>query len=187
MSNVNIDEFIDKMVVVLPSDVITYIVQRYIYLPLNKLTIRKQKLLKTLVHQQLSFVSNIIFIDDLFCVYMNNNQIIIHNNSSNIDMNIINLSLYALTNNISNLIYHSFDNATNNTDIIHAQNAMTLSEISDRLNRIQDSRNNTSSNIYIEDREFTNILNTNLHDMRNVIIDTNHSNMNDISMYIMYI
>jgi len=198
-----IDKFIDKMICFLPSDMIAYIIQKYVYLPYNKLIIQQQKLLKEVMHRQLFFVSNIIYIDDNICVYVNNNQLIIHNNSSNINANIINLSLYALSQNISNLIYNSLDN--NNTDyivtndsysnytnnIVHANNTLLLHEITERLDSIQNIQNtiipSSTSNITIEDREYTNIVNTNFNEMRNVVLDTNHSNMNNISMYIMYI
>jgi hypothetical protein len=191
-----IDEFIDNMIMTLPSELITHVVQKYIYLPYNKLIIQRQKLLKSIVHRQLFFISNIIFIDNNICVYVNSNQLIIHNNSNNENNGI---SLYGLVQNISNIftVYdndinniNSSDNTniTNSTNSIHAHNTLLLDDISDRLNSIQNGLSNeNNSNITIQDREFTNILQTNLSDMRNVVIDTNHSNMDNISIYIMYV
>jgi hypothetical protein len=166
----DIDEFIDNMIMALPAELITYIVQKFIYLPYNKLIIQRQKLLKTIAHKQLFFISNIIFIDDNICIYTNNNQLIIHNNNIN-SHEYNNLSLYGLAQNISNT-----DNS-DNINVIHTYNTLLLDEISNRLGSIQN--NNISG--------FTNILQTNLSDMRNVVINTNHSNIDNISMYIMYI
>jgi hypothetical protein len=91
-------------------------------------------------------------------------------------------------NDINNINSSDNTNITNSTNSIHAHNTLLLDDISDRLNSIQNGLSNeNNSNITIQDREFTNILQTNLSDMRNVVIDTNHSNMDNISIYIMYV
>jgi hypothetical protein len=75
----HIDAYIDKMHKCLHMDIIEYIVKRHIFLPDNLRIIKKQKKIKYLIHLQLLFVSNILHIDDNYCIYIHNNNIIIYN------------------------------------------------------------------------------------------------------------
>lgn len=166
---------IDYMCDVLPTELIHFIISKYIFLPSNISKIKKQKLLKKRALKQLKFISNIIYIDNKICVYSNNNSIIFHNNSEDTSY----MSLYGLNENItSNIIVENNE----------------INEISSRLNEIQASFNNifntntivSTSNIVINDMEFSNIFNTSIN-TNDMIINTTHSDMNNVSLYIMYV
>jgi hypothetical protein len=79
MTCTDVDAFIDKMCKKLSKDIIEYIVKRHIFLPNNKLVIKRQKVAKYLMHLQLLFISNVIHIDDRYCIYIHNNSIVIYN------------------------------------------------------------------------------------------------------------
>lgn len=77
-----IDEFIDKMQLILSDDLVKYVITNYIFLPENKAVIRKQKMLKHRMQKQLLLVSNTIYIDDNYFIYWQSNRIIIHNHGN---------------------------------------------------------------------------------------------------------
>jgi hypothetical protein len=112
-----IDAFIDNMYRKLTRDIIEYIVKRYIFLPNNIYAIRRQKIAKYLMHIQMLFISNIIYIDDNYCIYIHDHDIIIYNvrqrtsnTSNNVSQGPTNMAEF--DDNTSNIVIH-----TNNDDM----------------------------------------------------------------------
>ena len=78
----DIDLFIEKMKRVLPYELVEYIIRKYIFLPKNKGIIWRQKALKNILNRHIEFVANVLFIDDNYCIYFDNNKLVIHNHGN---------------------------------------------------------------------------------------------------------
>lgn len=176
MKQKKIDNFIDVMYSTLPLEIIEYIVIKYIFLPYNKELILRQKFLKYFLLEQLLFISNIIYIDNNICIYANENSIVFHTNNIN-----SHATLYGNQNYIEDIV--------NDNDIL-------LNEIENRLEQIQSTFQNiftpsaivSTSNIIIDDMEYSNLFDNNIYpDSNDIILNTTHNNMNDVSVYIVYI
>lgn len=183
MKQNNIDNFIDVMYSTLPLEIIEYIVIKYIFLPYNKGLIVRQKDLKTFLLEQLLFISNIIYIDNNICIYANDNSIVFHTNNIN-----SHATLYGNQNYIEDIV--------NDNDILLNDNDILLNEIENRLEQIQSTFQNiftpsaivSTSNIIIDDMEYSNLFDNNIYpDSNDIILNTTHNNMNDVSVYIVYI
>jgi hypothetical protein len=114
-----VDDFIDNMHSKLSRDIIEYIVKRYIFLPNNIYIIRRQKIAKYLMHLQMLFISNIIYIDDNYCIYIHDHDIIIYNirqrtsnTSNNVSQGHTNLAEF--DDNTSNIVIHTNHNDMEN-------------------------------------------------------------------------
>lgn len=167
-----IDAYIDKMHKYLPRDIIEYIVKKHIFLPESIAIIKKQKKIKALVHLQLLFVSNIIHIDDNYCIYINNNNIIIYN-IHNQYSNTYHHTLYGPSQNVSDLTIipshlHGYDQ-----NQISSYNSTLLEQINANLEQVQNSLN-TLNNFGTYDST------------SNIIIHTNHEDMENVIFYVVY-
>jgi hypothetical protein len=129
-----IDAFVDNMYRKLPKDIIEYIVKRHIFLPNNIYAIRRQKIAKYLMHIQMLFISNIIYIDDSYCIYIHEHDIIIYN----------------VRQRTSNTYHHTLYGPSNNV----SQGHTNLAEFDD--------------------------------DTSNIVIHTNHNDMENIIFYVVY-
>lgn len=109
MIHQDIDRFITSMQEVLSDELIEFIIRKYIFLPENKMIIRKQKKLKNVMHLQLLFVSSLVYIDDNYYVYLQNNKIIIHNHGNQS----YDISLYN---------YNGMDTVNNNSFLLTSSN-----------------------------------------------------------------
>lgn len=177
-----IDAYIDKMHQYLPRDIIEYIVKKHIFLPESIAIIKKQKKIKTLVHLQLLFVSNIIHIDDNYCIYINNNNIIIHNIHHPYS-NTYHHTLYGPSQNVSDLTFvpshlHTYDHSHANShshayEHIASYNSTLLEQINANLEQVQNSLN-TLNNFGTYDNT------------SNIIIHTNHQDMENVIFYVVY-
>ena len=111
-----VDDFIDNMHSKLSRDIIEYIVKRHIFLPNNIYIIRRQKIAKYLMHLQMLFISNIIYIDDNYCIYIHDHDIIIHKRTSNTSNNVHQgpTNLAEFDDNTSNIVIHTNHNDMEN-------------------------------------------------------------------------
>lgn len=130
----DIDAFIDIMIKKLPQELIQHIICKYIFWPKNRYTIWRQKILKNIMHKQLKFVSNIIYIDNNYFMYYQDNKIIIHN-YGDIEYNV---SIY------------------NNNSIMPIYNSDSSDYIDENL-----YVTSASSNLIVNGTEFYPIMNTN--------------------------
>ena len=161
-----IDDFIDRMCQKLPIEIISHIIKKFIYLPKNVTIICKQKVLQEYMLQQLLFISNILYIDDGCCVYVNNNDIIIHNNHTNVQ-------LYPASN-FLNVQNHVNDLPFQNmySDINYATyNSNLLSQINANIETIQNNLNMSLGSYFTS----------------NYVLHTTHQDMDNVVFYIMYI
>lgn len=77
----NIETFFKIMEERIPSELITHIIRNYIYYPINKKIIQKQKILKRILDKEMLKFFGILHYDRNFIVYRNNNgQVILENN-----------------------------------------------------------------------------------------------------------
>lgn len=199
MNTIYINEFIEKMLKILPEEIIISIVKKYIYLPQNIKTINKQKELYKIVLKQLDFVSNIIFIDNNCCIYIQNNNIIISNNYQNIELYSSSNYITNVTTTIDNMITNIFTEPDNlytsniqesildllfhnyTPEIIpNNYNSNLLLEINSNINSIYQSMSiSNNSNI------LSNSINLPYY-TSNIILHTSHQDMDDIIFYILY-
>lgn len=156
------DKFIDDMLSILPIDIITYIIRKFIYLPENIELIGYQKKLHQLMLRQLNIISNIIHIDDNCCVYINNNDIIICNNT---DARLITPQRYMPNTNIT---YH-YNNmhVSEEEQPVTAYNQTLLAQINSNLEVI----NRSLPSLYTS----------------NMVIQNTHEDMDDVIFYIIYV
>jgi hypothetical protein len=194
------DLFIDKMYQNLPLEIINYIIMKYIYLPRNINIIRKQKENYKRMISQMDFISNILFIDKNCCIYINNNNIIITNNYDNIQLfgtsnyitnienNASSIYIDENNNNVNNSILDMmFTDNLNNTTIssnYHMYNSNLLQQINSNLNLITQSIDVTG--LYYTSNILFNSYTSSYH-TSNIILHTNHSDMDNIVFYIAYI
>lgn len=199
MNTIYINEFIEKMLKILPEEIIISIVKKYIYLPQNIKTINKQKELYKIVLKQLDFVSNIIFIDNNCCIYIQNNNIIISNNYQNIELYSSSNYITNVTTTIDNMITNIFTEPDNlytsniqesildllfhnyTPEIIpNNYNSNLLLEINSNINSIYQSMSiSNNSNI------LSNSINLPYY-TSNIILHTSHQDMDNIVFYILY-
>jgi hypothetical protein len=154
-----IDAFIDNMYRKLTRDIIEYIVKRYIFLPNNIYAIRRQKIAKYLMHIQMLFISNIIYIDDNYCIYIHDHDIIIHN----------------IREGTSNTYRHTLYGPLNNVSGITVIPQATTAQINSNLEQVQ------NTNLATYDNTSNIVIHTNNDDMENIIfyvlysLDEGHS------------
>jgi hypothetical protein len=129
----------------LPMELIEYIIKHHIYLPENVEKIKFQKTLKSRMLRQLTIISNMLYIDDHCCVYIHNNDIVIHNNTNN---------------------YYLYGNNQAN-HIVHLGNNNILAGLLDNYN-IHIDVNYMTSNIFVEPDFSLDFLTSNTYNM-NVI------------------
>jgi len=177
----DIDIFIEKMLILLPQDIVLYIVKKYIYLPKNKLVIYNQKQFYKQLLIQLVFVSNIIFVDRNCCIYIDNNNIVISNNCDNVQ-------LYGTSNYITNITDNfTYDIYTSNINDYDIPYSISSNNNSNLLNEINNNLNYISQYIDMYDLENTcNILYSSIYNTSNIVLNTSHQDMDDITFYILY-
>lgn len=145
MPRKNIEEFIDSMRETLSVDLVEYIVRKYIFWPRNRFIIRYQKMLKSIVHRQLVFVSNIIHIDENYCIYWRDNKIIIYN-QGNSDYN---LSIYN---------YNPLGNVGNVNDDTFLLTSSNLIVNGNEFTNVWNDENNITNNNITIDAHSSNIV-----------------------------
>jgi len=207
----NDDSFINKMLRILPEDLITYIIQKYIYLPENLELIRYQKKLRQRMLTQLDFVSNIIHIDNNCCVYIKNNTIVVCNNAPNArlftphnfpnNVPIYNSNTNSYLNsylNSSNSIHQGILNLiTEDASYIHQNNISNedlLAQITSNIESINLSLSATLQE-HNESHEHTNLQTDVIVDQdhllqslysSNIVIQHSHEDIEDVVFYILY-
>jgi len=199
MNTIYINEFIEKMLKILPEEIIFYIIKRYIYLPQNINIIKKQKVRYKQLLKQLNFVSNIVFIDSNCCVYIQNNNIVVSYTNQNIELYSPSNYITNVTTTIDNMITNIFTEPDNlytsniqesildllfhnyTPEIIpNNYNSNLLLEINSNINSIYQSMSiSNNSNI------LSNSINLPYY-TSNIILHTSHQDMDDIIFYILY-
>lgn len=159
---VHCDFFIHQMIQKIPREIIEYMVKKYIYLPCNIFTIKYQKFLKKHMLRQLLFISNIIHIDSNACIYVDNQDIVIHNYNNHNE----HYSIFSNTNSIIS-IETSNNYSQNTSNILH--------QISNTLYIIQNNINN-----YFQSLHYDTLTS-------NIVIHTNNHDMDNATFYIIYI
>lgn len=77
----SIDSFIDKMIEMLPTDLLTYFLTEYVYKQRNLQIIRQQKAYRITLNKELFDIFNVYYHDNNFKLYRNrSNQYVLHNN-----------------------------------------------------------------------------------------------------------